>query len=391
MTDNTKIQQKSISKTSNHVRVFDEYVYNIADKVKFKDTLKYLENMMQDCGLQYQDILFHFDGYPSALNKVHETYPELSKYYFTEFKSNDKIFTSITPNWADGEIYADPEDWATIFSIISKVPRGFNLFPTITFDKIDWYGEGIREAALNVTRWSKGHAMSCHTRNVINNQIIMQREYDDGNKYNRVSVVVEATTGDEPRDTSDIIKKLEPYLGQPYVILNGICRFSMEENKLLEERELTCTKILRRMIDDVYQREQTSDDTWNGGFIPNLANKKKIDKAFRETDFVSGDRQGLDSGMNHVLCVDKHNYQFEILFDRTQTSPNYFYFYIYVKGYNFSIRNIQNRIYASSEADAMNKLYMFADFCMKLKDEFGIILEKNFGCTPEWYMRSNFQ
>ena len=387
MPDNTKIQQNTILKASNNVRVFDDYVYNIADKVKFKDTIKYLENMMQDCGLQYQDILFDFDGYTRALDKVHEKYPELSKYYFNNFVFERKFFTSLTPKWADGEIYADPEDWSAIFSIISKVPIGFNLFPTITFDKIDWYGEGVREAALNVTSATKGHAMKCRIGTVINSQITMERSINSGNKYNIVSVVVEATTEDEPRDTSDIIKKLEPYLGQPATIQNGICRFSAEENKLLEERSRECGRTLEHMIKDAYPRENASDSTGYVGFIPNLANKKKIDKAFKETDFVLGDRYGLLPGMNRVICVDKHNYQFEILFDRTQSSPNYFYFYIYVKGYNFDIKGEQNTIYASSEKDAMDKLYGLADFCMKLKEEFGTILEKNFGCTPEWYMR----
>lgn len=387
MPDNAKIQQNSILKAFNNVRVFDDYVYNIADKVKFKDTIKYLENMMQDCGLQYQDILFDFDGYTRALDKVHEKYPELSKYYFDQFKFKEKFFTSLTPKWADGEIYADPEDWPAIFSIISKVPRGFNLFPTITFDKIDWYGEGVREAALNVTSATKGHAMECRIGTVINSQITMERSINSGNKYNIVSVVVEATTEDEPRDTSDIIKKLEPYLGQPAIIQNGICRFSAEENKLLEQRSRECDKTLERMIKDAYPGEKASDGIEYDGFIPNLANKKKIDKAFKETDFILGDRKGLLPGMNHVICVDKHNYQFKITFDRTQSSPNYFYFYIDVKGYNFDIKGGQNRIYASSEKDAMDKLYRFADFCMKLKDEFGTILEKSFGCTPDWYMR----
>ena len=408
MPDNTKIQQNSILKASNNIRVFDKYVYNIADKVKFKDTIKYLENMMQDCDLQYQDISFHFDGY-EALDKVLEKYPELSKYYFDFFRTERKILTSITPKWADGKIYAEPEDWSAIFSIIAKVPRGYHLFPAITFDKIDWYGEGVREAALNVNSTTKGHAMMCGTHTAINSQITLEREYDYGNKYNMVSVVVEATTEDEPRDTSDIIKKLEPYLGQPAIIQNGICRFSIEENTLLKEHERTCSKTLQRMIEDVYPEEErsdsaiyvdkltyicdvypeekTSNSTVYVSFIPNLANKKKIDKAFKETDFVLGDRDGLLPGMNHVICVDKHNYQFEITFNRTQSSPNYFYFYIDVKGYNFYIKSEQNTIYASSEEEAMEKLYGLADFCMKLKDEFGAILEKNFGCTPEWYMR----
>lgn len=366
------------------MRVFDKYTFNIIDKVKFKDTKKYLDDMLANLRLNYNNVSFTFQSFMTQLNKVTEKYPNLDKYRYGYYQYNDsEVLTSLTPKWANGEIYAAKEDWDSIFSIVSKVPRGFNVLPTLVLDKIDWYGEGTREAALKVSEITEDKAMIYLSRLVINSQIIMERQYDYGNKYNIVHVVVEATTEGEPRDTTDIIKKLEPYLGQPDYNVR-MCRFDIEENKLFEKRSLECENKLKSMVEEFYPSRK-HDYMKNVKFIPNLADKKKIKAAFKGTDFTLGDRKGLLPGMNHVLCIDKHNYQFEIVFDRTQSSPDYFYFYIYVRGCNFSIDSGQKIIFASSEEESVDMLSKIADFCMKIKAEFGDMLEENFGNTPGWY------
>lgn len=89
--------------------------------------------------------------------------------------------------------------------------------------------------------------------------------------------------------------------------------------------------------------------------------------------------------MNHVFCRDAHNRQYEILFDRTQSSPDYFYWYVIIKGYNFSILPDQNIMHVSSENEANEKLSMIAKFCEELVEDFDQLLSDHFGATPEWY------
>jgi hypothetical protein len=40
-----------------NMRVFDIYTYNIASKAKIKDTKKFIDKMLADLGLQYEEIL----------------------------------------------------------------------------------------------------------------------------------------------------------------------------------------------------------------------------------------------------------------------------------------------------------------------------------------------
>ncbi len=366
------------------MRVFDKYTFNIVDKVKFKDTKKYLDDMLTELGLRYNNVAFTFQKFLTKLDKVTEKYPNLDKYRYGYYQYNgEEVLTSLTPNWASGAIHADPQDWDAIFSVVSKIPRGLNIIPTLALDQIDWYGEGVKEAALSVHEITENKAVLCSNRFAINSQIIMEREYDHGNKFNIVHVVVEATAQDEPRDTTDIIKKLEPYLGQPSSCAR-ICRYPVEQDKWYEKKAEEYRKKLDALTRELFPRKWTDEEV----FIPNLADKKKIKNAFKGTDFVLGDRKGLLPRLNRVVCVDKYNHHFEVLFDREQSSPDYFYFYIYMTGHNFTIYGTQNAAYASSEEEAVTMLSKIANICMEIKEEYGELLAKDFGATPEWYTYS---
>lgn len=367
------------------MRVFDKYTFNIASRVKFKDTKKYMDTILEELGLGYKNVSFTYKGFKTSLEQMLDKYPNLFKYCYEyePYGKGVKVLTSLTPNWTKGELYAEAADWDSLFEIVSKCPRGMNITGTLVLDQIDWYGEGVKEAALWCYKEKKDKAQVFLTRNIINSQIILRREYDDGNKYNNVSVIVEATTGenDEPRDTTDIIKKLEPYLGTPGRT-ERICRNSLAEEWTISEKEWSCREILVKRIEEFYPQKRKFNEV---EFIPNIADKKKIKAAFKGTSFEIGDRKGLLPRMNHVFCRDAHNRQYEILFDRTQSSPDYFYWYVTIKGYNFSVGSDQNIMYVSSEKEANEKLSMIAKFCEELVEDFDQLLLDNFGATPEWY------
>ena len=371
------------------MRIFDKYTFNIASKVKFKDTKKYVDSILEQMGLSYQNICFTYKGFMTSLEQVLEKYPNLSKYCF-EYKpyGGTRILTSLTPRWTKGEYYAKKEDWESLFEIVSKCPRGMNITGNLVFDQIDWYGDGVKEPAL----WKSLHDKETEqaeiflSRTIINSQIIIGRQYDDGNKYNYVSIIIEATidNDDKPRDTIDIIKKLEPYLGIPNM-MERICRGSIEEEWQFQEKAWACGDLLKEKVKQVFPDEQKFNFNDDIEFVPNIANKKKIIEAFKRTSFEIGDRKGLLPGMNHVFCKDVHNHQYEILIDRTQNSPNYFYWYVDIKGYNFSISSEQNVMFASSEKEGSEKLLEIARFCERFVEEFGQTLFDNFGATPKWY------
>ncbi|MGN0427194.1 MAG: hypothetical protein ACI4F0_05280 [Agathobacter sp.] len=367
------------------MRVFDKYTFNIISKVEFKDTKKYIDAMLNELGLSYRNVSFSYEGYKTKIESVIEKYPNLSKYCYEYVLFKRNVLTSFKPNWRNGEIYAEQEDWNSLFEIVSKCPREMNIFPTLVLDQIDWYGEGVKETALKALEGTEGEAEIYYPWIAINSQIILLGKYNYENRRNVVQVIVEATVEgqSEPRNTTDIIKKLETYLGTP-VSSERICRYSMEEEENYREKKKECERLLYERIENFYPRKR--DVKFDKvEFIPNLADKKKIKDAFKGTGFEMGDRKRLIPGMNRVLCKDSHNHQYEILFDRTQNSPDYFYWYVKIEGHNFLINSGQNTMYASSENEAREKLSMIAKFCTDFVAEFDKTLVDNFGATPEWY------
>lgn len=370
------------------MRIFDVYYYNIANTVKFKDTAKYISTMLEQLGLGYKEISFTYNGFLTSVGQMLEKYPNLTKYcYPYEPFSNEELLTSLVPGWIKGNYYADKADWKSIFDIASKCPRGMNITGKIVLDQIDWYGEGTKAPCIKV----RTHSLDAEKAEIVdiepilNSQIVIGRDYSDGNKRNSVKVVVEITSKEdlEPRDSSAVVEKLEPYLGKPEGF-KKVCRGSLEEETDLQEKMKDCDKRLKQYIENVFPNEYRGS-SMEDEFILNIADKKKINAAFKKTDFKMGDRKGLLPGMNRLIGYDSANHQYEILFDRTQNSPNYFYWYVYIRGYNFTFESNQNRAYAYSEEEGTTRLFEIADFCQKMLHDFEPVVTENFGLTPEWY------
>ena len=366
------------------MRVFDIYSYNLIDIVKFKDTKPYIDNMLRELGLNYNNVFFEINEFITKTEDVLKKYPKLEKYKKkdTQCTYEEKFFlTSLTTEWTKGKLYADKEDWDDVFAIVSKVPRGMNVLPVLILDEIDWYGEGVKEAAYDVQESQEQKVFTHAARVFENSSITMVRGYDHGNKMNYLSVSIESTTDGIPRDTTDIINMLEPYLGKP-ICKTQKCMYSKEENKTFRLNAGECSKMLEESMEEFYPKRYESP---YAEFIPKLADINKIKKAFKNTDFKVGDRKGLLPGMNQVICIDEHNYFYEVIIDRTQNMPNCFCLYITVEGCNFRISNSQKVVYAYSEEESLELLYKFAEFCMEFKEKFGKVLEDRFGNTPEWY------
>lgn len=120
-------------------------------------------------------------------------------------------------------------------------------------------------------------------------------------------------------------------------------------------------------------------------FIPALVDKKMISKSFADTGFSIAKNNKTLPGANTLRYIDEHHFLYEVLIDRTQMCQSFFRFYIFISGCNFQIRNTQDVIFADSREEAAKKLSRLAEFCVKLREEFGEYLSERFGDTPEWY------
>jgi len=380
------------------MREFDTYIYNIAPKIKIKDTKAHLDNMLGDLGLTYKKVAFSLDGFQTPNDVIADKYPKLKKYLYPtkealeypEWRGTMDFFTSISPEWDKGNIYADREDWDDIFEIFSKIPRGFNVTGSVLFDQIDWFGEGVRETCIHPHYYKDfflGQPQKIAGLGIYSDLIIMGRSYNDGNKYNRVKVIVEATRDGEPRDTSVIVDRLRPYLGEPVERIRD-CIEPSELSKELKKYQDECLMKLETLMSD-YLGSDNVDQTasFKAEYIKLLTEKKKLKDAFKDTGFELLSNKGLLPGMNSLESFDDHRFKYTLLIDRTQLTPKGFYFYIYLEGCNFDINSSQYYVHVESEDEVTEKLADLAKFCELIRDDMGDFLFKKFGDTPAWYWK----
>lgn len=120
-------------------------------------------------------------------------------------------------------------------------------------------------------------------------------------------------------------------------------------------------------------------------YLYKICDKSELKKAFSNSSFKLTGRRGLLPGSNRLRYLDKYNYTHELLLDRTMSTPNCFYFYYYIKGYNFRITSYQNLVFIDSEEKALEKLSELVRLCEQIKTEMGEKIFNIFGETPEWF------
>lgn len=386
------------------MRVFDRYRFNIADKVSFKNTKPYLENMLAELGCSYKRLAFELNCagsniYP-LLCSIMEKYPSLKKYYRFEdyserYRAPYYYIGSFTEKWYEGELYADKEDWDDIAAVFSKIPRPYNLpFGGMVLSGINWYDNSDDTDMIDYYR------MKTHSRYPLakytpfrGNSIVHIRNFDDGRKRNIVFVHVEATANPEPRDTKDILEKLVPYLGEPFYSYRE-CLFDMDDTKRLDDLQKIHSKRMAEMMrsslpvprDDWWREAQKHPHiSVSDPPIPHVADKFTLNKAFAKTGFER--QKGEPNWLHRYSCIDAHGFLYDA-YTQKLTNCNMFRVWVEIYGYNFKVGYNTTQMkdyYVSEEGESLDILREFAEFCVKLRDEYSAELARDFGDTPSWY------
>lgn len=364
------------------MRVFDKYFFDISEKAKVADFGNYIENMLIKLNYKYDGIIFETSIYPG--NGIIEKYPNLEKYFKYEdyqepkdgkFCSYDIHWRDYGLDWKNGNIYADLNDKEDIFRLNFKKHKGSSLFTSLLiFDQINW-GENTISYLFD-NKYYKYPAVN--TEYFINNQICIYKYFE--NNW-CVCVTIESTSDNQPKDTSPIVEKLIPYLGNP-INKKTICKSSIDETTFNKEDEKECLTILNERFETTFRNEK------HDGNFSNLLDKRKLKKIFKDTHFVLDNDPKLLRGMNQMTYRNKYNMTFEITFDRLPHF-NSFRWNIRIYGFNFSISPYKALydVSVKCQEEVDNYLKKVADFCENLveDEEYNKLLFKTYGETPSWY------
>lgn len=373
------------------MRVFDSYYFNIIDKVSFGETMPYLEKMLSELGVSYQNIAFIlYDVRKDAQKKALEKLPSLGKYSFSVDRDQYGL-CSYRTNWREGDIYADKADRDDIFVLFSKVPRPFNFsFGHLILDGINWFpdSENIISAADD---WIYNRTYPpASALPFFSNSITQYRDFEDGKKINLISVCVDVTDKDKPRNSRAVIEKLIPYLGEPQKFSRK-CSFSREEkerfNALKREEQRLFSELAKNSLPEPRQHKPWANPHVMPKPDPKLnhvADKFTLEKAFKGTAFTR--QKGQPNWLSLYSFTDEHGFLYEAYVQKlTYCITNDFRVWAAVSGCNFSLTSGSIDYYVTEEGESLEILKQFAKFCVKLSEEYGGELAEKFGETPAWY------
>ncbi len=378
-----------IDREEKFMRVFDTYYYNIIDKVSYKETKPYLEQMFKEQGFSYKNISFMLNDFRKEyVEKVLSKFPTLKKYEFMEDGSGmtDYGITSIRENWKSGEVHTDKEDWQDISMVFSKIPRPYNFSSgKLILDGIDWFGDSDESVAITNWDYERDSFPTAYTPPFISNRILQYRSYDDGKKRNRISVTIEVTGEAGTLDSISIVNKLEPYLGT-YNGFERLCTFDREEYQTYKELEKKhCEKVKElgnSFLPESNLAQRLRRNMFDDTTIPNVANKVTLDKVFKETRFKR--EKGQPNWLHQYSFVDDNGYKYDA-YTQKISCGNEFRCWIEISGYNFSIEYRHEDYIVEEEGESLDILRAFARFCDKMVDDYSEELKADFGRTPEWY------
>ena len=339
--------------------------------------------MLSDIDYQYQNISFLLkDVVDDTRKKALLKFPSLEKYSFQELYSMSYGLTSLTPNWHEGKIHADESDWPEISAAFSKIPHILNFSTCkLILDGINWFPDADISFAVDYHESRSVHEYPVGIP-FLSNRIMHYRMFDDGRKVNRIAVCIEVTAEPEPRDSKHIIEKLIPWLGEP-VGMKRQCLLSEEEFENCQKCKPIHMEKLKAGANAFLPESKNLDILTSEEKIPHVADKFALNKAFKNTGFER--QKNTPNWLHSYTCKDEHHYLYQAHVQKLSTLPNCFRFRMTISGFNFAVGFSHEDYHVTSKEEALAIVRKIAEYCVKVRDEYGSELAKDFGMTPEWY------
>ncbi len=374
------------------MRVFDTYKFNLADKVVFKATKPYIDDVMGKMGLSYKNIAFLLkDLSRDNVDRVLKKFPDLQRFEFHDNRTGmDDYGLSSIYECCNEEMYVPKEYEEDVFCVFSKIPRPFGFsFGNIIYSGIEWFEDS--DDTISIVDWDRTDNTYWSHPAFMTNRIMQIREFDDGLKKNRVAVTIEVTAKDGIKDSRSVIEKLEPYFGKETEFVRE-CAFSKEEYDKNREIEKLLTEKFKKHGDSLlpkfpprrhFKKSDDGIDIWfSPPILPDVANKKTTEKVFKNSKYKRV--KGQPNWLHLYRSFDDNGYKYDIEIQKLSYS-NEFRMSITISGYNFSVSYQHEDYEVEKEGESIVIIEKFRDFCENNLREFINELVENFGNTPEWF------
>ncbi|MFA6308648.1 MAG: hypothetical protein WC677_02735 [Clostridia bacterium] len=370
------------------MRVFESYSFNLKDKVKFKDTKEYIDQLLFNNNIKYDHIGFGFSY--GDFDKLLSKYPSLGKYLKHSINPFNDELSSVPLKWGDKlNLHVEKEDEKFINEICKRIPRPYNFgFITILLDHVHWFQNISILPACNVDVRPSGFSFDSYN----SNSICLQKQFDYGNKYNVVTAKIERTKSfDELTDISDFVKKFLDSLGKP----TGQHLFCCLEN---DEKQ---AKIYADHEFNEIREQSNRKDIFKEFGIPHPETIEGIhNRVLEELQLPKGIspkkamvQQGKEYGYQYkkffagqyiMQKTNVNNHIFQIEFSTIPLTCK-FEASVLIKGYNFTHYFTCNQTMIKQQSDAEIFIKKVFEYAHIIEEEYSDMLLELYGKTPKWF------
>lgn len=374
------------------MRVFESFIFDISDRVKFPELKAYIDNMLSELGLSCRNIGFriHDSSVERLMRSEPDTFAPLEKYFVPAEKNQQgtgALLTSFQEKWTEGGIYIGPADKEAVCELYTKIPKPYKLDDCILrLDGIDWYGGGDMSPAV---KSSAAYRLKIPTTSYLpfmcSGITLKHYSYSVGN----VTVEIETTAEPEPRSTKEILRKLEPYLGDP-VFTSRSCMFAPEEYERFAVLRKSYEKRLEELLAELGAVSPYKETAVFGDMLlTKMCGKQMTTPYFKKIGFepVKHARKGNLPGAFEYTRYDSHNFRYLAGFNKL---PHYniLGFKLQITGCNFDIIPFyaEARFAYKTKEEAEGILQKLAEYTDYVYSHIGDELAADFGDTPIWYI-----
>ena len=398
------------------MRVFEQYYFDLGNKILFKDTLPYVESWLAEQEIPYDGMAFMMclccDK--DLLNRLLAKYPQLEKYrridtggwditpeglrLRDELKPFDYDFSSVPQDWpAEYNLHVSQEDETLVRELVAKIPRPFNPGAVcVVLDHVRWFSDICTEPAIP----NHGQPSGFGAASLQSNHIELVKDFEMGKKHNEISVKIERTKSlEELLDVTSVVKKLTGAFG-PVRSQRMDVVFTPEEIRRHEAVEAEMKPLLEALWAELKTEESVPKDAppefiygrtdWGNGEINVMSSaegepvspKKAIMKAIKGTGFQYKYQSG---GFYECVKYTKYNHRIELSFSQKPMS-RWFTFYLNISGYNFRVGvPLAHGVDIMKQSVVEESVQGLVDLALKVESRLTEPLARLYGKTPAWY------
>ena len=379
------------------MQTFEKLTYNLK-QIRFKENKDFIESLLYDSGFQYTDIAFLFssDFTGEICDKVIKYFPKLAEY--KHWYKESAFYPKSMPTHCFSSVFEDKqlvlhikkEDHKDFSNLLKKIPNSINFgFMGVVLDNVSWYKEEEHNPIFNK---KGGFAFSDFKFNSYHsNSIRFFKEFDYGNKYNPVEIVIDRTGDMESlRPYPKTFNEMTLKLGKPesrfiYCVFDENEKIDLN-NKAEAIKKLTENTDYSISFEELYTNKSNAQSNYLidsitpiNGFSPKkVFNKCAKAKGYKYSFYKSGCyRYSKTNADNHTFTVELVNAPFSLFFDAS----------VSVEGYNFN-----HFIWKSPQITAKEESTLFEyaravfNIAEKIENDYSDILLSSYGKTPSWYI-----